>query len=135
MCHALTGWRLSPPDGHLHGVDHELGTDVVGDRPADHPAGEGVEDDGQIDLALSGWMLGHVHDPQTVRLGRVEVATHQVLGWGGTGITPGAAPELPPVDAHDAGLGHEPGHSFAGAALALAEDQFGVDPWGPIGTP
>ena len=120
---------------HLHGVDHELGADVIGDRPAHHPSAPGVEHDSQVDLALSGRVLGHVHHPQTVRLGRVEVALHQVLGRGGVGITSGAAPELPPVDAHDAGLRHEPCHPLAGAALALAEDQLGVDPGRSIGAP
>jgi hypothetical protein len=132
MGHRLARWRLSSPNGHLHGIHDELGADVVGDGPAHHPPAPGIEDDGQIDLALSGRVFGDVHDPQPVWLGWVEVALHQVLRRGGTGITAGAAPELAPVDAHDAGLGHEPGHSLAGTPLTLAENQLGVDPWGPI---
>ena len=128
--------RWSPsPDRHLDGVDHELGTEVIGDRPAHHPPAPGIEDDGQIDLALASRVLGHVHDPQPVRLGRVEVALHQVFGRRGLRITPGAASVVATVDALDAGLGHEPGHPLARAALALAQDQLGVDPRGPIGTP
>ena len=37
---------------------------MVGDRPAHHDAAEGVENDGQVDLALGGGVLGDVHHPQ-----------------------------------------------------------------------
>ncbi len=77
---------------------------MIGDGPAHHPAAPGVEDDGQVDLALSGRVFGHVYHPETVRLGRVEVPTQQILGEGGIWVTPSAAPELPPVDTYDAGL-------------------------------
>ena len=63
-CAMVRPWGSPAPDGHLHGVDHELGTDVIGDGPADHPAAPGVEDDAQVDLALFGRVLGHVHHPQ-----------------------------------------------------------------------
>src|SRR5712692_8421367 len=33
MHHRLTRRWTSTPDGHLHGVDDELGPDVIGDRP------------------------------------------------------------------------------------------------------
>jgi hypothetical protein len=63
MDHRLAGWRLSSPDGHLHGIDDELGADVVGDGQAHHPPAPGIEVDGQIHLALSGRVFGDVHDP------------------------------------------------------------------------
>ena len=44
------GWPTTP-DGHLEGVDHELGTHVIGDRPAHHSPAEGIEDDGQVGLS------------------------------------------------------------------------------------
>ena len=122
--HSPTRWRSSSPEGHLHRIDHELGSDVIGDRPTHHPPAPGVENDRQIDLAFRSRVLGDVHHPQPVPLGRVEVALHQVLGRGGIGITPGAAPEFPPVDAHDGGLGHEAGHPFPRAALTLAQDEL-----------
>ena len=40
------------------------------DRPADHAAGEGVEHDRAVDLALAGGVLGDVGHPQLVRAGR-----------------------------------------------------------------
>lgn len=51
---ALVGGRAPAPEGHLEGVDDELGAHVVGDRPAHDAAAPGVEDDGQVDLALAG---------------------------------------------------------------------------------
>ena len=53
------GWPAAP-DGHLDGVDDELGADVIGDRPAHDPAGPGVEHDGEVDPALTGGVLGDV---------------------------------------------------------------------------
>ena len=54
------------PGRHLQGVDDELGPDVIGDGPADDPTAPGVEDDGHVDLALGGGVLGDVADPQPV---------------------------------------------------------------------
>jgi hypothetical protein len=64
--HAPVLRGLSAPDGHLERVDDQLVAHVVGDRPAHDAAAPGVEDDGQVDLALAGGVLGHVHDPQPV---------------------------------------------------------------------
>jgi len=128
MRHCLAGRRPTPPEGHLHGVDDQLGADVVGDRPPHYSPAPGVEDHGQVDLALRRRVLGHVHDPETVRLARVEVALHQVLGRGGVGIPSGATPGSAPMDPNDPGLGHEPGHPFARTTLALPEHQLGMDP-------
>jgi len=41
------GGRPAVPDRHLQGVDDQLGAEVVGHRPADHPAGETVHVHGQ----------------------------------------------------------------------------------------
>jgi hypothetical protein len=55
---ALLGGRAPAPERHLQRVDHQLGADVVGDRPPDDAAAPGVEDDGQVGLALAGGVLG-----------------------------------------------------------------------------
>jgi hypothetical protein len=106
-----SGWTTSP-DGHLEGVDNELRTHVIGDRPAHDPAAEGVEDHGQVRLAVLGWVLGDVHHPQAVGLGGVEGPIHQVLARLGSEIAPACA-----------------------AADVLAETQLGMDPRGTIGAP
>jgi len=126
---------LPSPDGHLDGIDDKLGSDVVGDGPAHHAAAPGVEDDGQVDLALCGRVLGDVHHPKTIRFARVEVAPDQVRSWRGVGIPPGASFAPAPMDTDDAGPRHEPGHPLARAALAQPEHQLGMDPWGPIRAP
>lgn len=77
--------RAAPPEGHLDGVDDELGADVVGDGPPDDAAAERVEHDGQVHLALAGRVLGDVHHPQPVRSGRVEGPVHEVLAGSAPG--------------------------------------------------
>jgi hypothetical protein len=69
----------APPERHLEGIDDELGPDVIGDRPADDASAEGVEDDGDVDLAGVGGVLGDVGDPQLVGLVDGELAVHQIL--------------------------------------------------------
>lgn len=83
---------------------------MLGDGPADDDAAEGVEDDGQIDLALVGRVFGHVHDPQLVGTCRVERAVDEIVGGFGGRVRPGAAPPPPAVDADHLGLVHEPLH-------------------------
>jgi hypothetical protein len=56
----------------------QLGAQMVGHRPAHDPAGERVQDHGQVQPALVGALLGDVGHPQPVRLGRREVALDQV---------------------------------------------------------
>ena len=101
-----SGWA-SAPDGHLEGIDHELGSHVIGDRPAHDATAEGVEDHGQVRLAVLGRVLGDVHDPQAVRLGGIEGPLNQVVGRLGIEVTPRAATPAAPVDAGDAGLAHQ----------------------------
>ena len=45
---------VAPPASHLERVDDDLCTDMVGDRMADDAAAVGVDNDGEIDLALTG---------------------------------------------------------------------------------
>ena len=54
-------------DGHLEGVDDELGAEVVGDRPADDPARVAVEHDRDVEPALPGAHVADVGDPEPVR--------------------------------------------------------------------
>ena len=45
---AVTG---AVPHRHLEGVDGEVGAQGLGDLPADHHAGEHVDDEGRVDPA------------------------------------------------------------------------------------
>lgn len=107
MRHGLALWWPAPPEGHLDGVDDELGTDVVGHRPAHNSAAEGVEDHGQVDLAVPGGVFGDVHHPQAVRFGGIELAADEIVG-GLAAIAACAAASSPTVDPRDAGLAHQP---------------------------
>ena len=51
------------PARHLQGVDDELGADVVGDRPADDPSGEHVDDGAAVDPAVAArcWVMSVNH--------------------------------------------------------------------------
>ena len=58
---------VASPDGHLQGVDDELGAEVIRDRPADDATREGVDHSRQVDLAFCGRVLGDIADPEDVR--------------------------------------------------------------------
>lgn len=70
-------------------------------------AAERVEQDGQVHVARRGGVLGHVHHPQPVRLGRVGVPVHEIVARIAA-IAAGAAVSSTAVDALHAGLAHEP---------------------------
>ena len=127
-----SGVRLTSPGGHLESIDDELGSDVIGDRPAHDAAAEDVEDRTAVDLAVPRRMFGHVRAPQLVgRLGD-ELPLDQVLVDGGSG--PVAA--LPAVaDALETGGAHQSGDPLLADPVSSAELEFGVDPWRPIGGP
>ena len=76
---ALAG-ALALPEGHLQGVEGEVGSQVAGRLPADDEAAVDVEDEGDVDEAGPGTHVGQIGDPETVRGGRREVALDQVLG-------------------------------------------------------
>jgi len=95
------------PHGHVQGIADDLGSQVIGDGPAHHPAAEGVEHHGQVELALPAAVLGDVGDPQPVRLAGGEAALHQVVG-GCLGVVPAGAALAPaPVHADQPSGGHE----------------------------
>ena len=125
--------RPASPDRHLQGVDHELGADVVGDRPCDDPAAPGVQDHGQVDLATGPGVLGHVADPELVRAVHVEPPVHQIFGELGCQVPAGTAPAPAPVDALDAGQAHQPGHPLSAHPDALAEAELRVDARSSVG--
>jgi len=72
------GCRLSLADGHVEGVQDQLGAQVVGHRPAHHSPGEGVQDHRQIQPPFAGALLGDVGDPEPVGAGRLEVTLDEI---------------------------------------------------------
>src|SRR5215213_11299569 len=93
-----------------------------GHRPPHHPAAASVEDEGQVDEALSGADVGYVRNPQPIRLFLDEVSADQIgsglpkryaLG-GPQPASPNTAPELRPA--------HEPRHPLPGAADAYGPE-------------
>src|SRR5918994_7262367 len=107
-------------------------------RPADHPPAAGIEDEGQVDEALSGADVGYVRYPQPVGLLCGEVPPDQVRGGllkrysvgGPHPPTAQTAPKLRPAhepgdplpaatDADGSELGMHPGSSVGGAAVAV----------------
>jgi hypothetical protein len=135
MSDRVSRWRLAAPDGHLQGVDDELGAHVIADRPAHHHPAERLEDHRQVDLAIAGRVFGDVHHPQAVRLDRIEGPVDEVRRRLGGRVASGAAPPAPPVDALHAGLAHQPFHPLAATADTLAQAQLGVHPRRPVAPP
>ena len=72
---------LAVLDRHTQGGGEWPGGGGVVYGPADDAAAEHVEHDCAVDLAFSGWMLGHVGHPQLVRLMADEVPLDQIR-WG-----------------------------------------------------
>jgi hypothetical protein len=53
-------------DCHSERGDGEFGTQVIAHRPADHFAGEQVEDHGQVEPALGGRDIGDIGQPDLI---------------------------------------------------------------------
>ena len=131
--HGARGSAASAQAGHLEGVDDQFGAQVVGDGPADDAAGVGVQDDGAVDPALLGAVLGDVGDPQRVRAVGDEPAVDQVCRRSGVRVADGAPALSAPVHADDSVFAHEPLDAFAPDPYALSEAELGVHPWRAVG--
>jgi hypothetical protein len=121
---------LATPDGHLQGVQGQVGAERPGGLPADQVAAEGVDDQGHIDKAGPGRHIGQISDPQLIGSLRGGVPLHQV-GWPrGARIRRGGPLGLATADAFQAQLAHRPLHRAAGhrdpLAVQLAPDLAGA---------
>jgi len=111
---------LPAPDGHLQGVQGQIGAQRPRGLPADDEAAERVDDQGHIDEAGPGRDIGEVGDPQLVGSLRREVPLHQV-GWPrGALIRRGGPAGLATADTLQTQLPHEPLHRAAGHRVSLA---------------
>jgi hypothetical protein len=72
-----------PPlgDGHVHGVDHELGLQIVAHRPPHDTTRPSVQHDGQVDEARPCRHAGDVRHPELVRLVGPEIPVDKIVGW------------------------------------------------------
>jgi len=69
-------------EGHLQGTGDQTGGLVVIDRPAHDAAGERVEHDRAVQLALPGRVFSDVGDPEPVGLFACKVAVDEIRGCG-----------------------------------------------------
>jgi hypothetical protein len=130
MNHGSGLWTASPP-GHLERVNDDLRGDPVGDRPTDDAATERVDNRGAVDPSISRAMLGDVAEPQPVRLGRAELALHEIRVRRRVGLP--ASPFALMRHPCEAVEAHESGDALLADVNAEPEPQFGEHPRGAIG--
>ena len=127
--------RPTLAEGHVQGVQNQLGSQMVGHRPADDPAAPDIHDDRQIEKSRRGRDVGDVGDPQLVRAGCLEVALHQI--GRGSCLFVALRRDLiaaPAAGADQTGRAHQPGNPLAAVPLA-GGPQLGMDTRCPIGLP
>src|SRR6266540_3019545 len=118
--------------GHLKGLDHQVGSHVVGQRVADAGLGVAVQHGGQIQPALPGGDVGDVPDQLRAGLVGGEVAAHQVRDLPGVAGLGGRRPPRPRLERLQAELAHQRAHQLRAAQVALP-GQRGVHPPVPVG--
>ena len=72
------GGRALPADGHVQGVQGELGVDALGKGVVHNFLGAQVFDNGQVQPAFPGRDVGYVAHPGLVGAGKGELALQQV---------------------------------------------------------
>jgi hypothetical protein len=120
-------------DGHVQGVQDQLGAEVVGHRPADDPAGERVQDHGEVQPALTGALLGDVSDPQAVGSWWTELARDQIRGRCRGRVAASEPVGSAAMDADDTAGAHEPSDTLAADSDVQPQAQLSVDAWGAVG--
>ncbi len=68
------GRGVSGDQGHVERLDRQARFQMVGERPADHPARKSVENDGQIDEQPGQPDISNVGDPDLIEPGRDKAA-------------------------------------------------------------
>ena len=74
MVDEAQGRRIAGGERHVERLDRQACFEMIGERPTDHLAREGVEDDRQIDEVLGQTHVGDVGDPDLVEAGGFEAA-------------------------------------------------------------
>ena len=120
------GWTSSL-DCHGQRGDCEFGAQVIAHGPADHFAGEQVEDHGQVEPTLAGRDVGDIGQPDLIGPVGDKILLEQVCrhreGMLAVGCAHAIAARRPRPDTM---LAHDPFDPLAADGLALGP-QFGVD--------
>src|SRR5664280_3087286 len=101
MDEAVAG-LLALPEGHLQGIEGEIGSQMVDRLPTDDVAAEDVEDERDVDEARPGTDIGQIGDPEAVRRNGREVALDEVIGTRGALVAEGGKHLLAVHDAAQA---------------------------------
>ncbi len=123
------GRRLAQVDGHLEGVEDEVGLEVLGGLPANDAAAADIQHEGEVDEAFAGLQVGEVADPQLVG-GRCREAPLDEIGRARrcvVGLCQPAASGLA-LSALQAVAAHQPLHPPAAHSLALAAERLPCAP-------
>src|SRR5665647_1876707 len=110
---------LAAPEGHLEGIEGEIGARVARGLPADDEAAVGVEDERYVDETRPGAHVGEVGEPEAVRSLGGEVAVDQIGRPRRLGVTDRRCPLLAAHGALKALAAHQALHRAAGYGKAL----------------
>jgi hypothetical protein len=119
--------RPALPEGHVQRGQHQLGPQMRGHRPADHPPAPGIEHDREVEKPGPGGHVGDVRDPEPVGAVGREGRLHEVGSRPGVGIARRGGDPLAATHALHAGRPHEPGHPLAADVDPLGR-QLGMHP-------
>jgi len=75
------GAGAPPPYRHIQGIDNEFRSEMIRNRPADHPSELGIDDHSEIRLASPGGVFGDISGPEPVRDIDSAVGQHDLTGW------------------------------------------------------
>jgi hypothetical protein len=110
---------LAAPDGHLQGIQGQVGAQVAGQLPADQQPTVGVDDERGVAEARPGPHIGQVGDPELVGPLGGEVTADQVGGPLGLRISHRGPLRLATHHTLQAKLAHQPLDGAAGHPDAL----------------
>jgi transposase-like protein len=100
----------APPDGHLQGVQDQLGAHAGGRPPAHDQPREHVDDERDVDRARPAGHIGEVADPQLVGPGGDEPPLDQIRSTVRDRVRDRGPVGLTPHNPGDAKGPHQPGH-------------------------
>jgi len=122
------GLRIALGKRLVEGLDRQARLKMVGERPADRFAREGVEDDRQIDEVLRQPDIGDVGDPYLVEAGRSKPAGQIRHDGKAVAAVGGAGDERSGAQAEQVVGAHQPEHPFGVDDQSLASQLLGDAP-------